>query len=112
VKRDLRTYDEYVADARFELGSQRPEVENAMQEKREKQERYERGQELKRELRKIEKQLEEFSAKKDKMLKVFADKPMDTTPDQAREFNTIETVLAHAETEWLRVSTELQGFEA
>lgn len=109
VKRDLRTYDEYVSDMRFDVGGQRQEVEELMNEKREKQQKYERTQELKRELRKIEKQLEEFSAKKEVMLKKFADKPMDTTPDEARAFNTVETVLAHAETEWIRVQQELQS---
>jgi ATP-binding cassette subfamily F protein 3 len=111
IKRDIRTYDEYVDDMRSEAGdstlkrAEDLEVEDA---KRTKQERYERVQSLKREVRKIEKQLEEYSAKKDRYLKLFAERPMETTPDQAREFNTIETVLAHAETEWIRVQGELE----
>ncbi len=112
IKRDIRTYDEYIADLRDEESRRVVSSGVALEtdnerEKRLKQERYERVQELKREVRKIEKQLEDFSLKKERMLKVFADKPMETTPEQAREFNTIETVLAHAEAEWLRVQTEL-----
>lgn len=111
IKRDIRTYDEYVEDMRSETGdsaSKRAEDLEVEDAKRTKQERYERLQSLKREVRKIEKQLEEYSAKKDAYLKVFAERPMETTPDQAREFNTIETVLAHAETEWIRVQGELE----
>lgn len=111
IKRDIRTYDEYVFDERVKVEDQRPEMEEVLDQKREKQERYERVQSLKRELRKIEKQLEEYSAKKEAYLKMFAERPMETTPEQAREFNTVETVLAHAETEWIRVREELQRFD-
>ncbi len=110
IKRDHRTYDEYVEETRVALVPD-PGQPSLDEEKRVKQERYEQGQTLKRELRKMEKQLEEYATKKAEYLRRFTERPLEITPEQGRDFNTIETVLAHAETEWIRIREEMQALD-
>lgn len=110
IRRDIRPYDEYIADTRLELV---PDAGRALveEEKRLKQERYEKIQMLKRELRKVEKQLETSSLQKQALLQAFAERPLEIAPEQARAFNTLETVLAHTESEWLRLQAALEELE-
>lgn len=110
VRRLLESYNDYVARTRELLVPQ--SVDSAVDDaKRAKQERFERIQELKRSVRSIEKQLDEYTRKKSALLKHFTAHPLEITPEQSREYNTVETVLAHTEAQWMQLQEELQQLD-
>ncbi|MBP9762434.1 ATP-binding cassette domain-containing protein [Patescibacteria group bacterium] len=108
---DPRTYDEYVADTRREtvpLNELDLEEEERKQLKRE---RRERSQELKRQLKVTEKQLDEAGKKRQQLLDAYLANPTTYSVERQKELHQIETVLAHTEHEWLRLQAELEELQ-
>ncbi len=108
---DPRGYDEYVSDTRREL-MPLDEVDFAEEErKQEKRLRHERQQELKRLLKTTEKQLDESGKKRQRLLDEYAKDPLSYSAERQRDLHQTETILAHAEHEWLKLQEELQALE-
>lgn len=109
---DPRTYDEYVADTRREtvpLG----ELDFAEEaRKQEKRDRHERLQELKRQLKTIEKQLDESGKKRQRLLDAYLAEPTNYSIERQKELHQTETILAHAEHEWMNLQQELEKLTA
>lgn len=105
---DPRGYDEYVADTRREMV---PLDESDFAEearKQEKRERHERTQEVKRALKTVEKQLDEYGKKRQKLLDAYLAEPTAYSVERQKELHQVETILAHTEHEWVRLQEELE----
>lgn len=105
---DRRSYDEYVADTRREtvpLDSATLEEEALKQEKRD---RHERLQELKRQVKMTEKQLDEYGRKRQALLDGYLAEPTTFSVERQKELHQVETILAHTEHEWIRLQEELE----
>ncbi len=105
---DPRGYDEYVADTRREMV---PLDESDFAEearKQEKRERHERTQEVKRALKTVEKQLDEYGKKRQKLLDAYLAEPTTYSVERQKELHQVETILAHTEHEWVRLQEELE----
>lgn len=105
---DPRGYEEYVSDTRREMV---PMDETDFEEearKQEKRDRHERTQELKRQLKTIEKQLDEYGKKRQSLLDAYLKDPTSYSTERQKELHQAETILAHTEHEWIRIQEELE----
>jgi ATP-binding cassette subfamily F protein 3 len=108
---DPRTYDEYVADTRRETVPLN-ELDLAEEERKQlKRDRHERSQELKRQLKVTEKQLDETGKKRQQLLDAYLANPTTYSIERQKELHQTETVLAHTEHEWLRLQAELEELQ-
>lgn len=104
---DPRSYDEYVADTRRETVPLNELDFDEEERKQQKRERHERMQELKRQTKTIEKNLEEQGKQRQKLLDAYLANPTDYSAERQKELHQVETILAHTEHEWIRVQEEL-----
>ncbi len=105
---DPRGYEEYVSDTRREMV---PMDETDFAEearKQEKRDRHERTQELKRQLKTIEKQLDDYGKKRQALLDAYLKDPTGYSIERQKELHQAETILAHTEHEWIRIQEELE----
>jgi ATP-binding cassette subfamily F protein 3 len=105
---DPRSYDEYVVDTRREMVPLNDADFAEEARKQEKRERHERTQELKRLLKTVDKQLEDSGKKRQKLLDAYLLEPTAYSPERQKELHQVETILAHAEHEWIRIQEELE----
>ncbi len=108
---DRRTYDEYVADVRHEMVPLDDSDFAEEARKQEKRERHERIQELKRLLKTVEKQMEDYGKKRQRLLETYLAEPTTYSIERQKELHQIETILAHTEHEWIRIQEELERIE-
>ena len=105
---DPRGYDEYVEATRRQMLPMSELDFDEEQRKQEKRDRHERQQELKRQLKAIEKQLDQAGTQRQRLLDEYLVNPTSYSAERQRELHQVETILAHAEHEWIRLQEELE----
>lgn len=112
IKRYPFTYDEYVYHLQQDLGTlPHSDSEDEEPEVSEKQRLHDEIAELKKQIKKLEKQLTEYGTDKEKLLQEFLANPTDYSRERNERLNTIETVLRHSEDQWLEWQNKLQLLE-
>lgn len=66
---------------------------------------------LKRQLRKLERDMDEFNKEKDQIMQYFLDHPTDFSKERNQRLTTLNNVLELTESEWLKVQHEIEGWE-
>ncbi len=112
------TYEEYVLHVRETYGGPqapredkvRTGKDDAVPKKRTRQEAYQEMREKRRQLAKLEKQMDEFAAEKQALQASYAADPA-FSMDRDKRLHTLETVLRHTEDEWIRVTAEIDKLD-
>ncbi len=109
------TYEEYVYQLQEEEGlnvassplpsPQDEERESALT----KAERHEKIKELKRAIIKVEKELDKLEEERSALMKLFTQDPLTFDLERTRTLTRLETMIPHAESEWTRLTEELEG---
>ncbi len=108
VKRYPFTYDEYVYHLQKDLGTlSTNKEENEEQPVSEKQRLHEEIVNTKKQIKKLERHLVEYGEDKQKILTEFLADPTEYSRERNARLNTIETVLKHAEDQWIELQTRL-----
>ena len=112
VKRYPFTYEEYVYHLRERLGAMRQDISEEVTDTiSEKRQLFEEIAELRKQIKKMEKALEEYGKEKAELMQAFLDHPLEYSRERTERLNTIETVLRHTEDQWLEHQTKLQQAE-
>lgn len=109
VRQYLHTYEEYVQDMEQRLED---DVRVAMEPAADKAEariRHERLTELKRDVSRLEKKMEEWDKKKSKLMAFFFENPLDYDPEKRRQLEEANEALGMLEGKWYELQTEIQG---
>jgi ATP-binding cassette subfamily F protein 3 len=104
------TYEEYVYRLQQEEGLAKEKEEIAEEEPQtlSKAERHEKIKELKRAIIKVEKELDKLEEERAGLMKLFTQDPLTFDLERTRTLTRLETMIPHAESEWTRLTTELE----
>lgn len=104
------TYEEYVYQLQQEegLAKEKEEIVEEEPQTLSKAERHEKIKELKRAIIKVEKELDKLEEERAGLMKLFTQDPLTFDLERTRTLTRLETMIPHAESEWTRLTTELE----
>lgn len=104
------TYEEYVYQLQQEegLAKEKEEIIEEEPQTLSKAERHEKIKELKRAIIKVEKELDKLEEERAGLMKLFTQDPLTFDLERTRTLTRLETMIPHAESEWTRLTTELE----
>jgi ATPase subunit of ABC transporter with duplicated ATPase domains len=107
------TYEEYVYQLQQEEGLAKEKEVPAEEEPQtiSKAERYEKIKELKRAIIKVEKELDKLEEERSGLMKLFTQDPLTFDLERTRKLTRLETMIPHAESEWTRLTNELEQID-
>ncbi|MFO0764713.1 MAG: hypothetical protein U0487_01560 [Patescibacteria group bacterium] len=105
------TYEEYLYAVSLEAGIPQDKQDEVVTEAANKKERYEKRKELLRTVQKLEKQLEDLEKEREGIMKSILTDPTKIDIERDRRLQTLMTIIAHTESEWMKAQEELQKIE-
>lgn len=105
------TYEEYLYAVSLEAGIPQDKQDEVVTEAANKKERYEKRKEWLRTVQKLEKQLEDLEKEREAIMKSIVTDPTKIDIERDRRLQTLMTIIAHTESEWLKAQEALQKIE-